>query len=343
MSVQPLPYPHFLEVNGDIRDGVYSTESIRFSPMEMLDWVYPTGKAIRYFRVLGKSGKEYDGKVVQGYNEFAENAPGHEYGTWRAAAPIQEEPVALRIYDVSPYNVLTVFYEKKASPEPSSMNIRVRETGNGGLFWKIGEGHAKSEELLKPDIALTLTQGESWADNGGLSLSGVDSAQNISRLLMPGMEATFRFIVQYDFKRYVKYYTLGKGFRDTPPPKDSANFIPIVKSYIVGKTGNKSLPNIVGMEPPNGTKVTLGRRQEILVQVVTDFADRGMRVELNCIGINGKKVATFLLAQAQSENVHKCLLKHKTLPVGTWRLTVTLTNAKGLSATEVGATVQVLP
>jgi len=213
---QPFPYPYWMTFSGWINDGKCLFDGVSFSPYELSALVYVHGLAEYNCQIVGKSGKAYKAKVVFQWEDATNYAhlPGHEYARWSGFAAVQEDIVGLRILNLWTNAVL---YEIKAAATPPVIEIKVRETGNGGIFWQIGQNLSQTDEKIYPIIDLTLSNGKSWSDGSTLYLKGASSSQNISDLLKPGMTATFRFSVDYDFHRYVKYYTMGKGFSDTAP------------------------------------------------------------------------------------------------------------------------------
>jgi len=214
MLLRPLPYPHLVAFSGEVRDGKPSLCSATFVPMEMQDLVFP--RCISTFRckVQGRSGIEYQGKVC---NSWFDVTPSHEEGGWNGSAPVKEEPAALRIYQVGMDNSETLCYEYRASTTVPVIEIKVQEQGNGKIAWRLGEGLPVTAQIWKPDIALTLTKGVSWADGGNLIREYLISSADLSTILKPGIDATIRFILDYDLRHFEKYYTVGKGFSDTPP------------------------------------------------------------------------------------------------------------------------------
>jgi len=217
MTVQPYPYPYVMTFNGGIENGPQVFRGMRILPMEMDSWARLGGlpRPLYYCNVVGKSGKLYNSKFCLFRNAEIED---EEWWDWDVYARIYEEPTALQIYAIGPDMKPYLWFEKKASPEPPVVEIQVKELSPGNIAWKVGLNLPDEYNFRQPVVSLSLDSGKSW--NGWIGEQWnmpEGQSDDASKKLIPGIPATYSFELIYDFRRYMKYYTIGKGFSDTAP------------------------------------------------------------------------------------------------------------------------------
>lgn len=210
MNHQPYPYPYYIRFEGGVKDGVWSLTGARtMEPiMEERGWVFPpVTQNSRRCQIITKSGKAINTIASFYINPEIESKPGKEFGSWICACKVEEELNEINIYSLYPNRLFSL----RIQP-PIDIEILVRESGNGGLAWSIASNISNPIMPIIPIITISTSNGTSWNDGAGLYLQGLNSSQNISSILKDGVDGVFKFEIHYGARRYLKYFTLGKGF-----------------------------------------------------------------------------------------------------------------------------------